>query len=154
MATNREIFKNKNLEIRRNVLRRRELPRRDSEENLSFWTSSTKRKFNEQIHFKNTGKLPEPDFQQNSTNLSSCEEPNTHRVHSLRISPEDRLGSFVVGGNQKTNNNSATAAYVKKVVPGGLGLRMSMEQQKMMMAQTQANKHFPLEENPAGGGEI
>ena len=47
LQTNREIFKNKNIEIRKNVLRRRELPRRDSEENLSFWTSNTKRKFNE-----------------------------------------------------------------------------------------------------------
>ena len=34
------------------------MPRRDSEENLSFWTKTTKRKFFEQQVVKETGFLP------------------------------------------------------------------------------------------------
>ena len=44
LGTNREIFKNKNLQIRKNVLKRRNVPRRDSEENISFWTKNIKDK--------------------------------------------------------------------------------------------------------------
>ena len=48
LATDPAVFKNKNLKERRDLLRRRHLPRRDSVENLSFWTKDVKRKFNEQ----------------------------------------------------------------------------------------------------------
>ena len=37
------------------------MPRRDSIENLSFWTSSTKRKFFQQQVVKETGFLPDHD---------------------------------------------------------------------------------------------
>jgi len=45
LTTDPRVFKNKKTEERRNALRLRELPRRDSEENLSFWTKNVKKKF-------------------------------------------------------------------------------------------------------------
>ena len=46
------VFKNKNSEVRKTKLHRKEMPRRDSEENLSFWTKNIKRKFNEENDIK------------------------------------------------------------------------------------------------------
>ena len=47
------VFKNKNSDVRRNkVQQRREILRRDSEENLSFWTKNVKRRFQEDLEMK------------------------------------------------------------------------------------------------------
>ena len=101
------------------MLRRRELPRRDSEENLSFWTTSTKRKFNELIHVKNTGKLPESAYRHDQLSLSFTAAASP-RVNSLRPSP-NQYSHFAA-----PHLNSA----VKKVMPAATyhnGFRMSME---------------------------
>ena len=52
LGTDPGVFKNKNVEVRKQVLKRKELPRRDSEENLSFWTRTVVRKFTEQAETK------------------------------------------------------------------------------------------------------
>ena len=42
-------FKNKNVELRKQILKRTDMPRRDSEENLSFWTRSKQRKMEDSL---------------------------------------------------------------------------------------------------------
>jgi len=43
--TDRGLFINKNIGVRKKLLQRRSLPRRDSIENLSFWTASDTKRF-------------------------------------------------------------------------------------------------------------
>ena len=43
--TDPELFVNKNARIRKEMLNRKTIPRRDSLENLSFWTVSDTKKF-------------------------------------------------------------------------------------------------------------
>ena len=74
LGANPKVFCNKNLEDRKNLLKRATVPRRDSLENLSFWTRDVKKKFDASQKMRD---------HERPSRLSNLTRPETDRSGSM-----------------------------------------------------------------------
>lgn len=91
LTTNRQVFRNKNLDLRKNLLKRKNIPRRDSEENLSFWTTQNKKRM------KTMSRLQESQLQRGPDPLASISRA---QQSISRFSSAQRGTPYGIFGNE------------------------------------------------------